>query len=120
MIKNAILEAAQQLPAEERVELLDELWDSVLEHSPPELTPEEKRIIDERLKSMEENPDSGIPWEEAKKLIRKMPMRRLSGMNSRIREWAKHFWGNLSFASIPSPPTPNELDEFAGRFAKSK
>jgi putative addiction module component (TIGR02574 family) len=73
MTKKAILEAAQQLPVEDQAELLDALWDSVLENSPPELTDEEKRIIDGRLKLMEENPDSGIPWEEAKKMIRKMP-----------------------------------------------
>ena len=44
-----------------------------LDESHFEFTEEEKRIIDERLKSMEENPDRGIPCEQAIKTIRKMP-----------------------------------------------
>ena len=73
MTKEAIIQAAKQLPAEEQAEILDELWDTVFENSPLELTEEEKQIIDERLKSMEENPGRGIPWEQAKQMIRKMP-----------------------------------------------
>ena len=60
----------QRLSVDERMRLIELIWSS--------FTPEEwqvpewhKEIIDQRLKRMEEQPHPGIPWTEAREMLRK-------------------------------------------------
>jgi putative addiction module component (TIGR02574 family) len=55
---------ALNLPLAERIELVEELWESILAH--PEalpLTDAQRAELDRRLARFEENPDSASPWE---------------------------------------------------------
>lgn len=54
----------------ERIQLVEDIWDSIAaEADSVELTEEEKRIIDERLEAYRRNPNLGSPWEDVYKRI---------------------------------------------------
>ncbi len=56
-----------QLPLDERQQLLEDLWDSIAAH--PEALPLSKgqqRELDRRWALHEQDPDRGIPWEQAR------------------------------------------------------
>jgi len=49
----------------ERIQLVEDLWDTIAaEADAVELTEEEKKIIDERLEAYHKNPELGSPWED--------------------------------------------------------
>ena len=55
-----------QLPLEERLQLLEDLWDSIAPH--PEavpLTKAQRRELDRRWSLFEQDPDRAVSWEEA-------------------------------------------------------
>ena len=54
-----------ELPVEERLQLVGDIWDTIA-NAPDtlELTEEDKRLIDERLKARERTPNDGSPWQE--------------------------------------------------------
>jgi putative addiction module component (TIGR02574 family) len=59
-----------ELPAEERVELAQQIWESVVEH--PEavlLTPAQRAELERRWQAFEQNPDEGEPWEDVKRSL---------------------------------------------------
>jgi putative addiction module component (TIGR02574 family) len=54
----------------ERIQLVEDIWDTiVIKPDEIELTEEEKKIIDERLEAYHRNPDLGSPWEDVYKRI---------------------------------------------------
>ncbi len=56
-----------QLPLDERLQLLDDLWDSIATH--PEALPlsgGQRCELDRRWARHEQDTDRGIPWEQAK------------------------------------------------------
>ena len=58
------------LPIEERIELVQSIWESVA--AVPEavqLTPEQRAELDNRIRGYRENPDSGSPWPEVRDRI---------------------------------------------------
>lgn len=58
------------LPIEERLRLLELLWDSIADF--PEaipLTDAQKRELDRRLEDVAKHPESGSPWSEVKARI---------------------------------------------------
>ncbi|MFH0775468.1 MAG: addiction module protein [bacterium] len=57
----------------ERIQLVEDIWDTIaVEADSVELTEEEKKIIDGRLKAYHQNPDLGSPWEDVfKKIVSK-------------------------------------------------
>lgn len=58
------------LTVEERLELLERLWDSLVDT--PEripLTDAQKEELDRRLDDFERDPSIGIPWDEVRKRI---------------------------------------------------
>lgn len=59
-----LIEAAKGLSLTERIELLDALWESIVEdgYEPP-LTAAQAEELDRRLKAHRENPDDVIDWE---------------------------------------------------------
>lgn len=59
-----------KLPLEERVRLVEEIWDSIAEV--PEalaLSDEEKLELDHLLEAYSKNPEAGSPWAEVRKRI---------------------------------------------------
>jgi len=58
-----LIEAARNLPLPERIELLDAVWESIVEEGyEPPLTAEQAEELDRRLKVHEENPDDVVDW----------------------------------------------------------
>jgi putative addiction module component (TIGR02574 family) len=57
----------QNLTDEEKLQLIDELWDSLEFAPPPGISEEEKRILDERLAEHEANPGTSLTLEEFKR-----------------------------------------------------
>jgi putative addiction module component (TIGR02574 family) len=60
------------LSAEERLDLIESLWESLI-HDPSSIpvTEAQRRILDQRLDEIEAGDDTGIPWEEVKARIKK-------------------------------------------------
>ena len=63
---NASLKALgiEQLSVEERIGLVEEIWDSIAEATP--LTEAQRAELDRRLEDHEANPDDVVPWEVIK------------------------------------------------------
>ena len=60
-----------QLSVAERIQLVEDIWDSIVAF--PEslvLTEPQKQELDRRLTNYRQQPDSNIPWDEARKRIR--------------------------------------------------
>jgi putative addiction module component (TIGR02574 family) len=68
MTRDDIQRTALGLPANERRELVEVLWESL--ESDPEPLPEwQRRLLDERLAAQEASPEVGEPWDEVEKRI---------------------------------------------------
>ena len=62
-----IVEAFRRLPTDERVRLVEELWDEVareLEREP--LSEAQQRLLDERIRQHQEHPADVEAWEAAR------------------------------------------------------
>ncbi len=65
-IMNArLLAEVLNLNGDERLALLEKLWDSLSDDELP-LTSEEKSLLDERLADIDKNPSAESSWEEVK------------------------------------------------------
>ena len=67
MLRKEIL----RLSTAEKLELVEEIWDSIPgddEALPP--TPEQRADLDRRLAEADADPNGGVPWEEARERIR--------------------------------------------------
>jgi putative addiction module component (TIGR02574 family) len=59
-----------ELPVEERLKLVEALWESVAECPEAlELTPAQKQELDRRLADYERDPAAGVPWAELKQRL---------------------------------------------------
>lgn len=61
------MEAIKRLSIPERVQLVQEIWDtlqSTVEQLP--LTEEQKAVVDRRLEEHRRDPSSAVPWDEVK------------------------------------------------------
>ena len=64
----------EDMSTEERLRLLEELWNSLSQR--PEnipLTPEQREELDRRLDDLDRQGPVGIPWEEVLRQIRSRP-----------------------------------------------
>jgi putative addiction module component (TIGR02574 family) len=55
-----------ELSPQERIELAEDLWDSVAERDMPPLTPEQKEELDRRYAEHLRDPGSASKWEDVK------------------------------------------------------
>lgn len=57
----------KDLPVSERIQLVEDIWDSIVEDAGPlPLSAEEREELDRRLAEHRANPSSGIPWEDVR------------------------------------------------------
>jgi putative addiction module component (TIGR02574 family) len=64
------LDQILELPATDRVEIAQAIWESVFEH--PEavpLTQAQKDELERRWRAFEQNPDEGEPWDDVKRSL---------------------------------------------------
>ena len=54
-----------QMSADEKLELIANIWDSFESELPGEIPESHKEELDRRLAWSDANPGAGIPWEEA-------------------------------------------------------
>lgn len=52
-----------KLSVAERIQLAEDLWDSIPEAADIPLTEAQKAELDRRLEDLEQHPDAGEPWE---------------------------------------------------------
>jgi len=64
-------EELRKLPLAERLELVEDLWDSIARESDQlALTQAQMDELDRRLVDYEADPDAGVPWEEVRDRLR--------------------------------------------------
>ena len=63
-------EELRRLSVAERIQLVDEIWDSILseDHEVP-LTEAQRRELDRRLQEYAKDPAAGRPWEDVRKSL---------------------------------------------------
>lgn len=67
MIRRSMIEEALALSAEDRMILLEEIWDSIAAHpNAIELTDAQRHELDLRLEAHMANPQDGASWAEVK------------------------------------------------------
>ena len=70
MDKSISMSEILKLSIPERIQLVEDIWDSIAAVPEAiELTEAEKEELDRRFASMDANPDSCIPWEVVKRSI---------------------------------------------------
>ena len=65
-MNKALLKELLELTPEERIELAQDLWDSIAQEEMPPLTEAQKRELDRRIAEHEKNPERTAPWEEVR------------------------------------------------------
>src|SRR5687767_11525143 len=71
MTRSALLKEASKLSKDERLELVQDLWDTIAaEPDDGNISDEERLILEERLRDHEANPQDVVPWEVARAEIR--------------------------------------------------
>ncbi|HEY0765629.1 MAG TPA: addiction module protein [Pyrinomonadaceae bacterium] len=66
-----LIEEAKKLPVDERIALVEEIWDSIAEDNGCfELTEAQKQELDLRIQSFQQNPQVGRSWEDIKSEFR--------------------------------------------------
>jgi putative addiction module component (TIGR02574 family) len=66
-----ILEDILQLSISERLQLVEEIWDTIADATEElPLSQAQREEIDRRLESYEQRPEAGLPWREALDKIR--------------------------------------------------
>jgi len=68
MTRAEIQQRALELPAADRQELAEALWESLEAETVP-IQDFQKRLLGEWLKALEEHPDEGSPWEDMEKRV---------------------------------------------------
>ena len=64
-MKTEIFEILRGLSSAEKIELAQDLWDSVGEEA-LELTDDQRAELNRRIQDLQDNPGGDIPWEDVK------------------------------------------------------
>jgi putative addiction module component (TIGR02574 family) len=68
---SATLQKIASLPLEERIHIVQAIWDSIAaEQAYPELTEAQKQELDRRIDDTAANPDDVMTWDEIKASIK--------------------------------------------------
>ena len=72
MTRAELFEQAKELPLAERIELLNQIRETIEDEGyDPDLTPEQLEELDRRAEEASRNPESGIPWEQVRADLKK-------------------------------------------------
>jgi putative addiction module component (TIGR02574 family) len=64
----------QNLSTPEKLQLVQDLWDDIASHAEDlALSPEQEKELDRRLAVHENDPKSGIPWDQVRQKLHKKP-----------------------------------------------
>ena len=64
---DSIVSSFRELPPEDKIRLVQNLWDQIAQEiARMPLTESQRRLLDERLADEENNPDDVEPWTKAK------------------------------------------------------
>jgi putative addiction module component (TIGR02574 family) len=64
---HTILSEVESWPLDDRIRLVEDVWDRLVDLGyEPELTEEMKAELDRRGAELDRNPELGVPWEEVK------------------------------------------------------
>ena len=66
MVATAKSLGIDQLSREQRINLVQEIWDSIVDESPPPLTQAQAEELSRRIADDDARPDDVIPWEQVK------------------------------------------------------
>jgi putative addiction module component (TIGR02574 family) len=69
LMRRELLAELLELSPQERLDLIDELWNSLGPDDFPALTPEQEAEIDRRLDALEKDSSRAVPWEEAREYL---------------------------------------------------
>lgn len=78
MATRSLRQALRELSRDEKIELVEELWDEIAtdrEMSPSELSPDRQAELMRRARELDEDPDRAIPWE----VVRERLWKRIRG-----------------------------------------
>jgi putative addiction module component (TIGR02574 family) len=67
----AVLTEVQTWPPEDRLRLIEEVWDGLSEGLEFELTEELKDLLEHRLAALEADPGNVVTWDEIKAYVRR-------------------------------------------------
>lgn len=65
---NAVIQDFKQLPVSERIQIAEDLWDTIAEDAIG-LNPTHREELDRRLDALEALPEAGTPWNIARQRI---------------------------------------------------
>ena len=65
-MNKALLTELMQLTPAERIQLAEDLWDSIAPEDMPPLTAEQEQEIDRRIAEHRKDPTTAVPWEEVR------------------------------------------------------
>jgi putative addiction module component (TIGR02574 family) len=68
-MNKALLKELMELAPEERIQLAEDLWDSIAVEEVPPLTEEQMAEMDRRLVEHERDPSSALPWADVRKRL---------------------------------------------------
>jgi len=65
---NEIVEQVKKLPLSERIQLVEDIWDSIAEESPEvfQTSPADRAELHRRYAAHQADPSSSIPWQEVR------------------------------------------------------
>jgi len=68
---SAMLAEIAKLPVEERIQLVQDIWDTVAaDNEVPDLTEQQKQELDRRIAELDADPNNVLTWEEIKARVR--------------------------------------------------
>jgi len=68
----SVLSEVQTWPAQDRLRLIEEVWDGLSDASlEPELSDELKTLLDQRLAALDADPGNVLSWDEIKAYVRR-------------------------------------------------
>jgi putative addiction module component (TIGR02574 family) len=71
MSQSSLPPEIRQLPLAERVQLVEQIWNSIAEDEKQfQLTAAQQVELDKRLLAQQDDPNRSAPWEEVKKRLR--------------------------------------------------
>ena len=67
-----VLREVDSWPVEDRMRLMEALWDGLLDAgTQPELTDAQRSELDRRAAALDANPDDVVPWEQVQQYLRR-------------------------------------------------